>query len=41
MWKERDGGGKTLTGITPGIKAYELLEELAKYLTDGQKDMFI
>ena len=37
----KDGAGKTPTEIAPGTKVYELVEELAKYLPDGQKCMFI
>ena len=30
----KDGQGKTPTEIAPGTKVYELVEELAKYLSE-------
>ena len=36
-----DGEGKTPTEIEPGTKVYELVEELAKYLTEEVKKQFI
>ena len=37
----KDGEGKTPTGIAPGTKVYELVEELAKYLPEEPKQFFI
>lgn len=31
---KKDGQGKTPTEIAPGTKVYELVEELAKYLSE-------
>ena len=36
----KDGEGKTPTEITPGTKVYELVEELAKYLSEEIKKYF-
>lgn len=36
-----DGQGKTPTEIAPGTKAYELVEELAKYLPEEVRVQFI
>lgn len=36
----KDGAGKTPTGIAPGTKVYELVEELAKYLSEEVKKIF-
>lgn len=37
----RDGEGKTPTDIAPGTKVYELVEELAKYLSKEIKEKFL
>ena len=37
----KDGEGKTPTEIVPGTKVYELVEELAKYLPEEQKKIFV
>ena len=37
----KDGEGKTPTEIAPGTKVYELVEELAKYLPEEVKQIFI
>ena len=37
----KDGGGKTPTEIAPGTKVYELVEELAKYLPEKIKRVFM
>ncbi len=37
--KERQG--KTPTEIAPGTKVYELVEELAKYLSDEVRECYI
>ena len=37
----KDGQGKTPTEIAPGTKVYELVEELAKYLPEDMKLIFI
>ena len=37
----KDGTGKTPTEIAPGTKVYELVEELAKYLTEEVQERFI
>ena len=37
----QDGQGKTPTEIAPGTKVYELVEELAKYLPEETKYMFV
>lgn len=36
-----EGKGKTPTEIAPGTKVYELVEELAKYLSEEVKDSFL
>ena len=36
-----DGQGKTPTEIAPGTKVYELVDELAKYLPEETKYMFV
>ena len=36
----KDGEGKTPTEIAPGTKVYELVEKLAKYLPEEQKEKF-
>lgn len=36
----KDGEGKTPTEIAPGTKVYELVEELAKYLSEEVREMF-
>ena len=33
--------GKTPTEIAPGTKVYELVEELAKYLPENEREFFI
>ncbi len=37
----KDGEGKTPTDIAPGTKVYELVEELAKYLPEGVRNLFL
>lgn len=37
----KDGEGKTPTDIAPGTKVYELVEELAKYLPEWVKNLFL
>ena len=37
----KKGRGKTPTNIAPGTKVYELVEELAKYLPEGQRKAFL
>ena len=37
----KDGAGKTPTEIVPGTKVYELVEELAKYLPEEVRVMFL
>ena len=37
----KDGEGKTPTEIAPGTKVYELVEELAKYLPEEEKEQLI
>ena len=37
----KDGEGKTPTEIAPGTKVYELVEELAKYLPEEEKNSFV
>ena len=37
----RDGKGKTPTEIAPGTKAYELVEEMAKYLPEELQEKMI
>ena len=37
----KDGEGKTPTEIAPGTKVYELVEELAKYLPEEVRVMFL
>ena len=37
----KDGEGKTPTEIAPGTKVYELVEELAKYLPEEEKNRFV
>ena len=37
----KDGEGKTPTEIAPGTKVYELVEELAKYLPEEVKNIFV
>ena len=37
----KDGQGMTPTEIAPGTKVYELVEELAKYLPEEIKQIFI
>ena len=37
----KDGDGKTPTEIAPGTKVYELVEELAKYLPEGEQKRFL
>ena len=37
----KDGAGKTPTEIVPGTKVYELVEELAKYLPEEVRGMFL
>ena len=37
----KEGRGKTPTNIAPGTKVYELVEELAKYLPEGQRKAFL
>ena len=37
----KDGEGKTPTEIAPGTKVYELVEELAKYLSEKEQTRFI
>ena len=37
----KDGEGKTPTEIAPGTKVYELVEELAKYLPEEQKNKIL
>ncbi len=35
----KEGEGKTPTEIAPGTKAYELVEELLKYLPENDADI--
>ena len=37
----KDGEGKTPTDIAPGTRVYELVEELAKYLPEWVKNLFL
>ena len=37
----KDGEGKTPTEIAPGTRVYELVEELAKYLPEEQRNRFL
>ena len=37
----KDGAGKTPTDIAPGTRVYELVEELAKYLSKKEQDKFV
>lgn len=37
----KDGEGKTPTDIAPGTKVYELVEELAKYLPEWVRNLFL
>ncbi len=37
----KEGQGKTPTEIAPGTKVYELVEELAKYLSDEVRECYI
>ena len=37
----KNGAGQSPTDIAPGTKVYELVEELAKYLSDDYKSKFI
>lgn len=37
----KDGEGKTPTEIAPGTKVYELVEELAKYLSEEIRGKFV
>ena len=36
----KEGQGKTPTEIAPGTKVYELVEELAKYLPEAEKEKY-
>ena len=36
----KDGQGRTPTEIAPGTKVYELVEELAKYLPEKERNCF-
>ena len=37
----KDGAGKTPTEIAPGTMVYELVEELAKYLSEEIREKYI
>lgn len=37
----KDGEGRTPTEIAPGTKVYELVEELARYLSGEVRNLFI
>lgn len=37
----KQGRGKTPTEITPGMKVYELVEKLAKYLPEEEQKKFL
>ena len=37
----KEGEGKTPTDIAPGTKVYELVEELAKYLPEWVRNLFL
>lgn len=39
-WIIKNGEGKTPAEIAPGTKVNELVEELAKYLPEKQKELF-